>query len=83
MPETTTPARQRYLVRSRGDNRALHELIPRLDPTIRVIDRIGPSDDPHTLVLEMSAAAAAALGESLRQDGRLILERDRPLSLFE
>ncbi|MCG2583342.1 hypothetical protein [Massilia sp. TS11] len=83
MSDPIPPTRARYLVRSRGDNRALHELIPRLDPTVRVIDRIGPSDDPHTLVLEMSSTSAAALGEQLKQDGRLILEPDRPLSMFQ
>lgn len=49
-------------------------------PAFTLVRQLGPSDQPHTLVVSTSDAAA----ESLRQHfaGELIVERDRPLNLF-
>jgi hypothetical protein len=70
-----------YLVRARAPAtlvRAL-EFIAN-DPGFTLLRRMGSADLPHTLVVSMSDAGA----ERLRQhfSSELIVERDRPLSLF-
>lgn len=91
MPSSTPT---RYIVRARDDasdatggartRSALSDFIQSIgnDPDIAVVDEIGPSGHPHTLVISVPAHAAAALEERFRQTPQLMFERDRPLSLF-
>ena len=91
MPSSTPT---RYIVRARDaakrdalsvtSERALNDFIQSIgnDPDIAVVDEIGPSGHPHTLVISVPAHAAAALEERFRQTPQLMFERDRPLSLF-
>jgi hypothetical protein len=60
----------------------LAQVITRIeaDPAITIVRRIGPPDEPHTLVASMAEARAAALGQQFA--GQLIVERDRPLTLY-
>jgi hypothetical protein len=50
------------------------------DPAINIVRRIGPSDEPHTLLASMAEAQATALKQQFA--GELIIERDRPLTLY-
>ena len=50
------------------------------DPAITVLRKLGPSGEPHTLVVSMAEAQAAALEQQF--SGELIVERDRPLTLY-
>jgi hypothetical protein len=70
-----------YLVRARQPG-VLARAITRIeaDPGITIVRRIGPSDEPHTLVASMADAQAAALRQQFA--GELIVERDRPLTLY-
>jgi hypothetical protein len=70
-----------YLVRARQPGvlaRAIAGI--EADPAITIMRRIGPSDEPHTLVASMAEAQAAALRQQFA--GQLIVERDRPLALY-
>jgi hypothetical protein len=42
-----------------------------------------PSAQPHTAVIETDAATARQLEESFRSAHQLMIEPDRPLSLFD
>lgn len=87
---SNTPSR--YIVRARevapGDatrgQSVLSEFIRSIgnDPAIALVDQIGPVGNPHTLVISVSADLAGALEERFRQTPQLMLERDRPLSLY-
>lgn len=50
------------------------------DASIKVLQEIGPAGEPHTLVVAMREQQAAELKH--RFAGRLIVERDRPLTLY-
>ena len=50
------------------------------DPKMRLVREIGPPGEPHTLAIAMSEDRAAMLRERFK--GRVIVERDRPLSLY-
>ena len=81
MAVSTIPERSsRYLIRWR-DSSPLGELVETLkaDSKIQVLDEIGPTGQPHTLVAMMSDEQAAAL--RARHLGRLLVEPDRPLKL--
>jgi hypothetical protein len=85
MPSSTPT---RYIVRARdedgGASRALADFMRSLDddPEIALVDQIGPAGQPHTLVISVPAHRAPALEERFRHTPQLMLERDRPLSLF-
>ena len=72
----------RYLVRCKDDSRALTDFLAALDATIKLIDTIGPKGQPHTAVLEMQRETAAMLAQRFHRTNQLIIEPDRPLSLF-
>lgn len=73
----------RYMVRARDDG-ALVQFMRSIegDPDITLIDSIGPQQQPHTLVVSVAHDKAAALEARVRLVPQLVLERDRPLSLF-
>ncbi|HYD94056.1 MAG TPA: hypothetical protein VEC01_01930 [Noviherbaspirillum sp.] len=75
----------RYIVRAE-DPKKLAEFIfeSEADPELELADLIGPAGAPHTAVFLMPHEKAKALQERFcTSSDRLIIERDRPLSLFE
>lgn len=82
----TGPERGRYLVRAMGDAIPLSGFLASVasDPSIAIVDRIGPAGQPHTVVAEMSHDQARALEQQFNQSQQpLMIEPDRPLSLFD
>ena len=73
----------RYIVRSE-DTKHLADFIDesKSDPELELVDLIGPAGAPHTAVFVIPHEKAAALEQRFGKS-RLIIERDRPLSLFE
>jgi hypothetical protein len=76
----------RYIIRSE-DPKTLADFIEeaKSDTTLELVDLIGPAGAPHTAVFVMPHERAKALQQRFEasKPGRLIIERDRPLSLFE
>lgn len=58
-----------------------------VDPEIQVVDVIGPHDQPHTAVVEISPDKARVLELHFRSTAtpshQLTIEPDQPLSLFD
>ena len=88
MPTLNSPSPTgRYIVRSEDPVR-LNDFIKTVntDPQIELVDTIGPSGSPHTAVVTMSHDTARALQErfsNTKDSKKLIIEPDRPLSLFD
>lgn len=77
----------RFIVRARDEhdaNGALAAFMHSIegDPDIALEDRIGPPAQPHTVVVSVAPGKAAALEARVHQTPQLLVERDRPLSLF-
>lgn len=79
--------KSRYIIRAREEPVALAALaefrasLP-ASPEIELVDTIGPPDQPHTLVVDVAAEQARSLEQRFRNSQHLMIERDRPLSLF-
>jgi hypothetical protein len=75
--------KDRYIVRS-GDSSLLADFIDETttDPELELVDTIGPVGAPHTAVFLMPDEKARALQQRYGESKRIIIERDRPLSLF-
>jgi hypothetical protein len=75
----------RYIIRTVDDGPALAAFIAslRADAAVRLVDAIGPDAQPHTAVVETDAATAKRLEQSFRTSNQLMIEPDRPLSLFD
>ena len=52
------------------------------DPSLQLIDTMGPTGAPHTAVYEMAHSKAAELQRLFTQSGALKIEPDQPLSMF-
>lgn len=79
----TAPAH--YLIHA-SEHTAMQDFLAHaeLDPEIRILDRIGPADVPHTLVVEISSAKAHALAQQFRNAApQLTIEPDQPLTMFD
>lgn len=78
----SSETRYDYVVQARQPG-VLTRAITRIeaDPAITIVRRLGPSDEPHTLVASMAEAQAATLRQQFA--GELIIERDRPLTLYQ
>ena len=76
---------KRYIIRAVEDGPALAAFIAaiRANPAVKVVDAIGPREQPHTAVVETDAATAGQLEQSFRTSNQLMIEPDRPLSLFD
>jgi hypothetical protein len=81
----TGPGKARFLIRAVGDAVPLADFLNSIcgDPTIAIVDQIGPPGRPHTVVAEMSHDRARALEQRFSQSNQLMIEPDRPLSLFQ
>jgi hypothetical protein len=75
----------RYIVRAAGDTAPLQSFIDSIvdDPVIRLVEKIGPAREPHTVVIETDVSTAQMLDLRFRSTNQLMIETDRPLSLFE
>lgn len=75
----------RYIIRAVEDGPALAAFVAaiRANAAVRLVDAIGPREQPHTVVIETDAATARQLEESFRSANQLMIEPDRPLSLFD
>jgi hypothetical protein len=75
----------RYIVRAAGDTAPLQSFIDSIvdDPVIRLVEKIGPAREPHTVVIETDVSTAQMLDLRFRSTNQLMIEPDRPLSLFE
>jgi rRNA processing protein Gar1 len=74
----------RYIIRS-DDSAKLNEFIKSVvsEPGMTLVDVIGPTEQPHTAVVEMSHDKARSLEQQFRNAKTpMIIEPDRPLSLF-
>lgn len=83
MPSPGPASPNRYIVRAAGDDGALATFIDSIrdDPAVRLVDTIGPSaGPPHTVVVETDPATVEQLRQ--RHLNQLMIEPDRPLSLF-
>lgn len=77
------PGSGRYIV-SCHDSGKLDQFIQSSyqDPSLQLIDTMGPVGAPHTAVYEMAHAKAAELQRAFTQSGDLKIEPDQPLSMF-
>jgi hypothetical protein len=81
MPNTNT-SRERYMVAQRTQGDLLSKLAAQFhtDPEIAVLDKIGPAEQPDTLVVSMTPDRARQLKADYA--GKLIVEKDAPLTAF-
>ena len=75
----------RFIVRARAEGSTLKDFLTiiRDDPELEVANTIGPEGHPHTAVVSTSADHAPAFEQRFSHSPELIIERDRPLSLFD
>ena len=75
----------RRIVRARGDKSTLADVLSTLanDPSLELVDTIGPAHSPHTAVVAVPADLAPSFEQRFRNSQQLMIERDRPLSLFD
>lgn len=80
----TGPEKARFLIRAVGDAVPLADFLNSIaaDASIEIVDKIGPPGQPHTLVAAMSLDRARALEQQFSHSHQLMIEPDRPLSLF-
>jgi hypothetical protein len=77
-----TPNTHRYTVRAAGDCAPLHGFIDSItdDPVIRLVEKIGPAHQAHTVVIETDVATAQMLDQRFRSTNQLMIAPDRPLA---
>jgi hypothetical protein len=75
----------RFIVRARPEGATLTDFLSKLqdDPNLELVDTIGPAGAPHTAVLAVDPELAADFEQRYRHSPHLMIERDRPLSLFD
>lgn len=75
----------RYIIRAVEAGPALAAFLASLpaDTAVRLVDTIGPQAQPHTAVVETDARTAQQLEQAFRISNQLMIEPDRPLSLFD
>ena len=80
-PGSADDKRCDYLVRARQPGvLARVAAFVEADPSMTLARQLGPPDEPHTLVVSMAEQQAASLKQHFA--GQLIVERDRPLTLY-
>ena len=75
----------RYIVRARVEGSTLNDFLTiiRDDQHLELVDTIGPQGRPHTAVVATAPDHAPAFEQRFRNSPELMIERDRPLSLFD
>ena len=75
----------RFIVRARDEGSTLNDFLTiiRDDPSLELADTIGPVGHPHTAVVSTAPEHAPAFEQRFRNSPELMIERDRPLSLFD
>lgn len=75
----------RFIVRTRVEGSTLADFLTNIatDPALELVDTIGPSGQPHTAVVSTCPEHAPAFEERFRNSTQIMIERDRPLSLFD
>ena len=75
----------RFIVRGPEDSSTLADFLAMIknDPDLELVDTIGPADHPHTAVIAVAPEQAPAFEQRFRNLKQLMIERDRPLSLFD
>jgi hypothetical protein len=81
------PGTGRYLIRAKNEDdvsalTAFLEEVSR-DKSMKLIDLIGPRERPHTAVIEMSHDMARQLATRFQSSNQLLIEPDRPVSMFK
>lgn len=78
---SSTNERHDYLIRARAPATLTGPAaFIAADPAFSLVRQMGPPDQPHTLVVATTEESAAALRQ--RFGAELLVERDRPLTLF-
>jgi hypothetical protein len=75
---------KRYLVRATGGSAPPCSFLASLpdEPAIGLVHTIGPARQPHTVVIRTDAPAAQALAQRFSHTNQLMIEPDRPSSMF-
>ena len=75
----------RFIVRARDDGGTLADFLATIahEPELELVDTIGPGQQPHTAVIAMAPEHAPSFEQRFRNSPQLMIERDRPLSLFD
>jgi hypothetical protein len=75
----------RFIVRARAEGSTLADFLATIEhePELELVDTIGPAQRPHTAVIAVAPDQAAPFEQRIRNSQQLMIERDRPLSLFD
>jgi hypothetical protein len=75
----------RFIIRAREEGSTLTDFLAMVNsqPELEVTDTIGPAGRPHTAVISVDATHAPSFEQRFRDLQQLMIERDRPLSLFD
>ena len=75
----------RFIVRTRNEDDTLSDFLAIIknEPELELVDTIGPKQQPHTAVIAVAADHAPSFEQRFRNSQQLMIERDRPLSLFD
>lgn len=75
----------RFIIRARDDGGTVAEVLTMIknDPALELVDTIGPADKPHTAVVAVEPEQAHSFEQRFRNLQHLMIEQDRPLSLFD
>lgn len=75
----------RFIIRARDEGSALVDFLATLkdDQQCELVDVIGPVGRPHTAVVAVPDNLAPAFEQRFLNLPQLMIERDRPLSLFD
>ena len=75
----------RFIVRARAEGSTLNDFLTTIagDPQLELVDTIGPQGLAHTAVVATPIEHAPAFEQRFRHSPELMIERDRPLSLFD
>ena len=79
----SVPGRGRYLISSMSTEK-LSAFLSEISahPELQLLDKLGPSEAPHTAVLEMPHTQAAQLQQRFAALGELNIEPDQRLKMF-
>ena len=75
----------RFIVRARQEGSTLNDFLAIVarEPGHTVVDTIGPAGRPHTAVIAVDDDHAPSFEQRFGNPQQLMIERDRPLSLFD